>query len=172
MKNMTLIATAVLATLFSANALAAEVKVEWKDVDSYRDIEGVNTVQSKFEKRVMDALTAHWQELGAKLPDDHKLTVTMTDLDITGRVEPTYGASAASHVRILDDISYPSMSFAFTYTDASGAVLAEGSDVRVKDLGARSGTIRSVMGSSRDSFYFEKRLMDEWFNEQFPKHAE
>jgi hypothetical protein len=172
MKNMTLIATAVLATLFSANALAAEVKVEWKDVDSYRDIEGVNTVQSKFEKRVMDALTAHWQELGAKLPDDHKLTVTMTDLDITGRVEPTYGASAASHVRILDDISYPSMSFAFTYTDANGAVIAEDSDVRVKDLGARSGTIRSVMGSSRDSFYFEKRLMDEWFNEQFPKHAE
>lgn len=172
MKNMTLIATAVVGALFSANALAAEVKVEWKDVDSYRDIEGVNTIQSEFEKRVMDELTAHWQELGAKLPEDHNLAITMTDLDIAGRVEPTFGTAAVSSVRILDELSYPSMSFAFTYTDGSGALIAENSDVRLRDLGARSGTIRSVMGSGRDSFYFEKRLMDKWFNEQFPKQAD
>lgn len=167
MKNMTVLATALTTALFSANALAAEVKVEWKDVDSYRDIEAVSDIQSRFEKNVMEKLTAHWQELGAKLPEDHKLTITMTDLDITGRVEPTYGASASSYVRILDEISYPAMSFAFSYTDASGKVIAEDSDVRLKDMGDRSGTIRSVMGSGKDSFYFEKRLMDKWFKEQF-----
>ncbi|WP_258808292.1 DUF3016 domain-containing protein [Pseudidiomarina sp. CB1] len=167
MKNITMLTVAVAAALFSVNALAAEVKVEWKDVDSYRDIEAVNDIQSRFEKQIMDGLTEHWKALGAKLPDDHKLTVTMTDLDIAGRVEPTYGSAASSHMRILDDISYPAMSFAFTYTDANGNVIAEDADVRLKDMGANSGTMRSAVRSGRDALFYEKRLMDGWFDKQF-----
>ncbi|WP_417690444.1 DUF3016 domain-containing protein [Pseudidiomarina sp.] len=167
MKNITILIAAIAATLFSANALAAEVKVEWKDVESYRDIEAVNGIQSRFEKQIMDGLTEHWKELGAKLPEDHKLTVTMTDLDIAGRVEPTYGAGASSHMRVLDDISYPAMSFAFTYTDASGKVLAEDADVRLKDLGSRAGTMRTALRSGRETLFYEKRLMDRWFDDQF-----
>lgn len=167
MKNMSLIATAITAALFSANALSAEVKVEWKDVDNYRDIEAVNELQSRFEKTVMDGLTEHWKTLAAKLPEDHKLTITMTDLDLAGRVEPTYGAGGSSHMRVLDDISYPAMSFAFTYTDGKGKVLAENSDVRLKDLGARTGTMRTALRSGREELFYEKRLLNRWFDEQF-----
>ncbi|RUO63495.1 DUF3016 domain-containing protein [Pseudidiomarina insulisalsae] len=167
MKTKTILATTIAAAIMSATASAAEVKVEWQNVDDYRDIEAVNEIQSRFEKRIIDGLTEYWKKLGERLPADNTLSITMTDLDITGRVEPTYGATAASYVRVLDEISYPSMSFSYTYTDAQGNVISEDDDVRIKDLGARSGTIRSVMGSGKDTLYFEKRLMDRWFSETF-----
>lgn len=150
---------------------AASVKVEWQNVEHYRDIDGVTELQSRFEKRVMDELTAHWEKLGEKLPENYQLAITMTDLDLAGRVEPTYGVGGSAYMRILDDISYPMMSFAFTYRDGAGNIIAENPDVRLKDLGASSNTMRTALKSGKDALYFEKRLMDRWFDKQFKSSA-
>ncbi|WP_301834388.1 DUF3016 domain-containing protein [Pseudidiomarina terrestris] len=167
MKNFNRITTALVATLLTTSAFAAEVKVKWEGVDDYRDIEAVSDIQERFEKRVMERLTAHWQDLGEKLPEDHKLAITMTDLDLAGRIEPTYGVGGSGHVRVLDSLSFPTMSFSYSYTDANGEVISSNEDVRLKDLGDGSSTLRSIHGTSNDNLYREKRLMTEWVQRQF-----
>lgn len=158
---------AVAAALVTQAAVAADVKVEWKNVDDYRDIEAVSDIQERFQNRVMENLTKHWQELGQKLPADHQLAITMTDLDLTGRIEPTYGVGGSSYIRVLDSLSYPTMTFAFTYTDGTGKVLAESEEVKLKDLADGTSTLRNIHGTSGDNLYREKRLMSEWVREQF-----
>lgn len=167
MLTMKSISGILLVGLLSANAHAADVSVEWKDIDSYRDIEAVNGIQERFEQRITQELTEHWQELGQQLPEQHKLSIVMTDLDLTGRVEPTFGVGGSNYMRIVDKASYPAMRFFFSYTDAAGKELASGDDVRLRDLGQDAGSARSIMGSGRDTLYFEKKLLDEWFAETF-----
>ncbi|MDN7128186.1 DUF3016 domain-containing protein [Pseudidiomarina sp. 1APR75-33.1] len=167
MKTKTILATTIVAAIMSATASAAEVTVAWQNVDDYRDIEAVSDIQERFEKRVMERLTAHWQDLGEKLPEDHKLAVTMTDLDLAGRIEPTYGVGGSGHIRVLDSLSFPTMSFSYTYTDANGEVISSNEDVRLKDLGDGASTLRSVHGTSDDTLYREKQLMTEWVRRQF-----
>ncbi|RUO71992.1 DUF3016 domain-containing protein [Pseudidiomarina sediminum] len=169
MLTMKSISGILLVGLLSANAHAADVSVEWKDIESYRDIEAVNGVQERFEQRVMQELTEHWQTLGAQLPEQHKLSIVMTDLDLTGRVEPTFGVGGSSYMRIVDGASYPAMRFSFSYTDAEGKELSSADDVRLRDLGQGSSSKRSIMGSSRDGLYFEKQLMDDWFEKTFKR---
>ena len=167
MKSFNKLGLAIGAALLSQAALAAEVTVEWKNVEDYRDIEAVSDIQERYQNRIMEKLTAHWQELGQKLPADHKLAITMTDLDLAGRVEPTYGVGGSSYIRVLDALSYPTMTFAFSYTDANGKVLAENDEVKLKDLADGTSTLRNVHGSSSDNLFREKRLMSEWVREQF-----
>lgn len=167
MKKLNRITTVLFASLLTTTAFAAEVKVKWVDVDDYRDIEAVSDIQERFENRVMEDLTAHWKELGTKLPEDHKLSITMTDLDLAGRIEPTYGVGGSGHIRVLDSVSFPTMTFSYTYTDGSGEVISEETEVRLKDLGDGSSTLRSIHGTSDDSLYREKRLMTEWVRRHF-----
>ncbi|MGQ4277076.1 DUF3016 domain-containing protein [Pseudidiomarina sp. E22-M8] len=167
MKKLNRITTVLVASLLTTTVFAAEVNVKWEGVDDYRDIEAVSDIQERFEKRVMADLTAHWQDLGTKLPEDHKLAVTMTDLDLAGRIEPTYGAGGSGYIRVLDSLSFPTMNFSYSYTDASGKVIAAEADVKLKDLGSSSSTLRSIHGTSGDSLYREKLLMTEWMRRQF-----
>lgn len=169
MKRISMIAAAVATTLFAGAATAATVKVEWKNVEDYRDIEAVNGIQERYEANIMKELTEKWEEEGAKLPETNELLITMTDLDIAGRVEPTFGTGASSYIRVLDSLSYPSLTFSFSYRDADGNEIASGEDVRLKDIAGQTNTIRTAMGVGKDSLYREKRLIEKWFENDFMK---
>lgn len=168
MKQLTTLSMAISLALMSSTALAATAKVEFKNPDDFRDIEAVNERQSSFQEQLFEGLTKHFESLAAKLPEGNTLSITVTDLDITGRVEPTYGQGGAAYMRIVDRIDYPRIEFSYHYTDGSGEVLNEES-VNLRDMGAHQ-TMRAAKESGRDELYYEKKLLDRWFNDTFERN--
>jgi hypothetical protein len=167
MNKLTSIAFALTAVFaMTATAQAATAEVTWQDVEDYRDIRAAQESQERFQNSVTSGLTAHFQELAATLPADHVLRITVTDLDLAGRVEPIY-IDNFTPVRVINRIDYPMISLNFEYLDGSGAVLKSGAET-VKDMGLLE-TRKAMMESGRDYLYHEKRLLDKWFNANFPR---
>lgn len=164
-KQLTLSCVAFAALLgITSAAQAATAEVTWQDVEDYRDIRAAQELQERFQNSVTSGLTAHFQELAATLPADHVLRITVTDLDLAGRVEPIY-TDSFTRVRVMNRIDYPMITLNFEYLDASGTVLKSGSET-VKDMGLLE-TRKAMMASGRDHLYHEKRLLDKWFKGNF-----
>ena len=145
---------------------AATLEVSWQDIANYRDIRAVNEPQKRFEQHVTSALAEHLTQLAAQLPADHVLRITVTDLDLAGRVEPMFSDTFQT-TRVLNRIDYPMIHFNYDYSDGSGAVLQSGEE-RLKDMGQLESR-RTMMASGRDQFFHEKRLLDDWFKQAFTK---
>ncbi|CUA85359.1 MULTISPECIES: DUF3016 domain-containing protein [Pseudidiomarina] len=152
--------------LVSSSAHAAQVTVKWDDVKSFTDIKAVNARQDRFEESVMKALTEHVEKLAEQLPASNSLAVTFNDVDIAGRIEPTFGALASTHQRILDDLSYPELIISFEYLNDQGETISSGEMIELKNL-APMTTRRSTMATGRDNLYYEKQLLDRWFSDTF-----
>jgi|TARA_R100001369_G_scaffold92801_1_gene139927 hypothetical protein len=162
MRVQGIVGAALLACSFTAYAGTAEVS--WKDVDSYTDIRPADGLRDRYQKKVMDKLTEHFQELAAKLPEDQKLEITVTDVDLTGRVEPTFGRSSSNYVRIVREIDFPRMEFDYRLMSNSGEAVKEG-QAHVKNMGFNYDSLASRM--RRDDLYFEKQMLTQWFEETF-----
>lgn len=150
----------------SAPAYAAKVEVSWGAIADFTDMEAVNERRDRFQARMQKGLADHLEELAKSLPDANTLQVTFNDVDLAGRVEPTFGNAGTSHQRILDDLAYPRLDISYRYVSSNGELLSEGENVVLKSL-APMNTRRDVMGSSRETLYFEKKLLSEWFSDTF-----
>lgn len=168
MKTATTLGAAVaIALLMNAESVnAAEVVVKWDDVKEFTDIEAVNGRQDRFAENVMKGLAQHVKVLGNKLPKSNRLELTFNDVDIAGRVEPSFGDSTRSYQRILDELGYPKLVITYRYSDANGNELSAGDSVELKEL-IDLHSMRSMMSSGRDNLYYEKELLNQWFKETF-----
>lgn len=155
-----------LTALTSAPVHAATVEVKWDDLKSFTDIKAINSRQDRFEQSIVSGLTEHLVKLGGKLPAENQLTVTVHDVDLTGRVEPTFGDYVSTQQRVLDDLSYPKLVMSYEYTDGKGAILSSAEKFELKNL-APTSTRRSALASGRDNLYYEKELLNRWFKETF-----
>src|SRR5690606_2539767 len=59
------------------------------------------------------------------LPEGRHLSVTITDVDLAGEIEP-WRTGSAHDIRIIKDIYAPRIHLTYKLTDASGAVVKEG----------------------------------------------
>lgn len=148
---------------FSFTAVAGTAEVSWKGVDSYTDIRPASGLRDRYQQKVMDNLTEHFQSLAAKLPEDQKLEITVTDVDLTGRLEPTFGRSSSNYVRIVREIDFPSMEFDYRLANKSGDVLKEG-QAHVKHMSFNYDSLASRVRRNND-LYFEEEMLTQWFEE-------
>ena len=88
--------------------------------------------------------------------------MVVTNVDLTGRLEPTFGRSTSNYVRIVREIDFPRISFNYQLTDSSGEVIKEGQE-KLKNMGFNYDSLASV--KRRDDLYFEKEMLTRWFNE-------
>ncbi|RUO67100.1 DUF3016 domain-containing protein [Idiomarina ramblicola] len=160
MRVQGIVGTVLLA--FSFSALAGTAEVSWKDVDSYTDIRPADGFRDRYEQKVMDQLTEHFQSLMTKLPEDRKLEVTVTDVDLTGRLEPTFGRSSSNYVRIVREIDFPRMAFDYRLVNNSGEVLREG-QANVKNMRFNYDGLASRV--RRNDLYFEEEMLTRWFED-------
>lgn len=160
MRVQGIVGTVLLA--FSFSALAGTAEVSWKDVDSYTDIRPADGLRDRYQQKVMDQLTEHFQSLMTKLPEDQKLEVTVTDVDLTGRLEPTFGRSSSNYVRIVREIDFPRMEFDYRLVNNSGEVLKEG-QANVKNMSFNYGGLASRV--HRNDLYFEEEMLTRWFED-------
>lgn len=138
---------------------AGEVDVSFKDPQKFRDIRTSESTQKRFETKTLERLTEHFQGLASELPERQKLIIEITQLDLAGRVDPSYGPPG-SRYRIVDRSDVPQIDFNYQLLDEGGDVLAADA-VSLRDL-ALGQTVRR--GNQRnDALFYEKAMISDWF---------
>ena len=152
----------VSALMLSPIAIAGEAVVEWKSPEKYTDIRSGDQSAKSMRNSVAESLGGEFSELAAQLPAGYRLSVTVTDLDLAGEVDPI-PMRQMNEVRVLKDIYFPRMIFDYQLKDARGAVLQGQTDVELKDMQYLS-SMRTTRSS--ESFYAERKMIRDWFSKQ------
>lgn len=162
---MKTLAFAVVATLFSgamltSTAQAGQAKMVWENPDKFTDIRpGMGTDRS-YRKGLERALNGALQKMAADLPADQTLEITFTDIDLAGEIDPVE-LPGAHQLRLLKDAYYPRLVFDYRVVDSTGKLVAEQKGVDLKDMSYLRG---NNAGSSSSDFYYETRMLKNWFN--------
>lgn len=97
------------------------------------------------------------------VPEGQKLSITITDVDFAGEVEP-WRTPSNSDIRIVKSIYSPRIDLTFKLTDATGAVVKEGK----RDL--RDPMFDMMLRPDRnDRRVYEKGLLGDWLSNEFPR---
>ncbi|MEL0640107.1 DUF3016 domain-containing protein [Pseudoalteromonas aliena] len=139
-------------------ANAGESVVKWQDFKDYRDVRASNQGKSSYHKQIKIQFEKHFSKLVEQLPKDYKLNIEITDIDLAGDVR--FGG--VDEIRVVKPIYFPRLKLNYSLTDKDGSVISEANDVELKDMGFMD---KIKMGRD-ESFYYEKRLITEWFGEQ------
>ena len=161
MKTPIALQTAVLALALAipAAAMAGEAKMSLLNPDKFSDIEPGNGTDKSFRKGLERAFTEELSKSAKALPVGQTLEVTFTDIDLAGEVDPV-DMPGGYQLRLLKDVYFPRLQFDYRVLDASGAVVSEQKGVELKDMSYLSGP-RSATTST--SFYYETRMLRDWF---------
>ena len=161
-------ATAVGLLAVFAPTQAAEVKITWKEPETYSDVKPTNESRKRFRERTLEDLEQHIVELASDLPESQVLSMTVTNVDLAGQVWPSqfvgFGTGGGSDVRIIKRIDIPRMAFSYSLTDAEGQVILSGEDVKLKDMDFMESTIRR---NRTESLTYEKAMLNDWFADTF-----
>jgi hypothetical protein len=151
-KTSLLLAVTLVSSLSAAQA--AEVKVQFKSFNDYRDVHPTNETRGSFHKRIASQFEKHLQKLAEQLPEGYVLNVNFDEIDLAGDVH--YGIQ---EIRVVKPIHFPRLTISYQVKDKAGNVVLENTEAKLKDM---SFMERSRLGRD-ESFYFDKRLLTEWF---------
>jgi hypothetical protein len=168
MKILTgLIISAVTLGLSNQVLAQAEVEIEWDKPEKYRDVRPGNESRKRFRDTTFEGINEYMNKLALALPDDNKLLMKVTDLDLAGEVWPGYFVGlgeSTSDVRLIKDVDIPRMNFSYQLLDGSGQVVQE-AEVKLKDM---SFLDRSSSNFFRnESLRYEKFMLKRWFDREF-----
>jgi Protein of unknown function (DUF3016) len=96
------------------------------------------------------------------IPAGQHLALRITDVRMAGDFEPQRGPEF-DHVRIYKDVYPPRFNFEFKLTDANGKVIKEGAR-KIVDLNYLFPVNPYF---EDDTLRFEKKLLDDWFSNEF-----
>lgn len=139
-----------------AGAQAAAVKVSFIEPEKFTDA-GDRPAE---REATMKSFEAHLAELGTRLPADLTLNVELLDVDLAGRMEWVRNGMNMRIVRGRAD--WPRISLRYTLLK-DGQVQASGTD-KIDDM---NYTMQMSSARANESMYFEKRLLEEWFQARF-----
>ena len=152
----------------------SNVEIEWKEYEEYSDIRPSNESRKRFAENTFKKIEKYMVRLMKTMPEDQKLSLVVTDLDLAGRVQfggtPIFirGSFArfgngTSDIRIIDRIDHPRMEFSYTLTDSNGQVVRSGEE-NLRDLGFQDRVLSVPRG---DRLRYEKQMLREWFYKEF-----
>lgn len=151
-----------------ATAHAGTAEVTWGDVDEFHDVRAAADERPGYQDRIVNELTAHFQELATKLPEGYIWKVAVTDLDLAGRLDFAEVGNRNKQVRTIDDIEYPRINFESELIDAKGNVVEQRS-VELKDMRFLDKVSRASR-SYNERLFFEKKMIRDWFrSDEGPK---
>jgi hypothetical protein len=146
----------LIATLASAAATAGTVEVRFIEPDKFADArDGVHSRED-----VLKTLEERLKQLGAKkLPASQTLQVEVLDIDLAGDAFPRVALRDTRVLRGRAD--WPRMHLRYTLREGD-KVIKSGED-RIADMKYLMGSLRA----SQDSpLPYEKRMLDNWFDER------
>lgn len=160
MNKFTFIALAIiLSSVVSIQASAADVEVTWTNPEKFRDIDAGEEHRKHFKARTFKSLEKHFAALAASLPEQQKLVINVTNLDLAGDVN----YSGTRRIRIVKSIYFPRIDFSYQLLSANDNVITS-NELSLKDMGFLSG---SHLRHSNDFLSYEKSMLDDWFRKTF-----
>ena len=142
------------------------IRVEWVNPESFTDVRQTHSSREKFRKHVFVQLEKHLDELAKDLPIGQRLKLSVTDLDLAGRIEVASFIGLSNRmdeVRVMRNIDIPRLTFAYELVDANGKVL-KSDDVHLKNM----NYLQSAGITSRNRpFAYEKIMLSKWFAKNF-----
>lgn len=139
---------------------AASVQVEFTDPAAFTD-----AGRSYIDERdaTLEGLRRHLVlRAGRLLPDDQKLAVTITDIDLAGGFETSQRYSR--EVRIVRRTYPPRIDLAFQLTRGE-TLLKEGR------RSLRDTTFNESLRYKDDALGYEKQMLDDWLRREFAAEA-
>ena len=141
------------ALLAAAGAAGAEVTVNYDKPDEFIDMP--RSPQDR--EQVLKEVSRHFAQLAKNLPAGQDLKVTITDMDLAGRLEPRRWAM--DDIRIMrGGADWPVIVLSYTL-EQNGQVVKSGTD-----------TLKNMMYQQRINRYssgeplrYEKQMIDDWF---------
>ncbi|GAB56669.1 hypothetical protein GPUN_2554 [Glaciecola punicea ACAM 611] len=138
------------------------VSVTWVEPKSYTDVRDANSSRTKFRRHVFTQLEKHIDELAEDLPAGQTLNVTVTNVDLAGRIEPASFvgfSNSMQDIRVMRNIDIPRIEFSYELVDADGTVI-KSEEVNLKDMSYLNGI--GISGRNKP-FEYEKRMLSDWF---------
>jgi hypothetical protein len=166
-----LIISAVTLGLSSQVVAQAKVEIEWDKPEKYRDVRPSNESRKRFMEATFEGINEYMHELASALPDNQKLSMKVTDLDLAGQVLPAsfVGLSqGVSDVRVIKNIDIPRINFSYQLLDTSGAVIQQ-AEVDLKDM---SFMDRGNRFFDSESLRYEKNMLQRWFKQEFSMYID
>jgi hypothetical protein len=141
--------------------------VTWGDYQTFTDVKPANGMRKAYAESTFKTLEEYMHKLAADLPQGHTLAMTITNLDLAGRVLPGsftgLGLHSTDMIRVIKTIDIPRIEFTYEYKDANGIVL-KSDTVNLKDMSFMTG--HNPLFSS-DSLKYEKNMLRKWFKKTF-----
>lgn len=135
------------------------VNITWQQPDSYRDIKAGSDIQSRFDKRLFNALTASLNKQAEQvLKTGQSLELTVTNLDLAGDMRPTFGATA-NDLRVVKNIYPPRISFSYKLL-SDGKVMVAGTE-NLSDMNFLGG----IQSGHQKAFHYEAKMLDKWLEQ-------
>lgn len=137
------------------------VQITWENPEKYTDVKPSNSTRKRFRNQTFERIQKYMDDLAVSLPEGQQLSITVTDLDLAGRVRPGFmaGFDTGSDVRVIKRVYIPRIDFSYTVTDSAGKVIKSGEE-KLKDM---SFMDRSTANMRRDGLRYEKRMLKDWF---------
>lgn len=145
--------------LMTPFAQAGEIKVKWFEPENYTDMKGAEESDKSFQKRAFKQFDKYFTKLAKKLPEGVTLDLKVTNVNLAGDVR--YNFNMHREIRLVKDVYWPS--FEFEYQLTQNNELIDKGEVEIKDM---AFMLRGNRMSRNEPLRFEKRMFNDWFEEQ------
>jgi len=143
--------------LHASDEAPSNVSITFENSENYSDIRDGFTSTKKGEEANLKAIEHYVKKQAKKyLPEDQKLEITFTNIDLAGEFEP-WGKAGMDDVRIVKGIYPPRIDLNFKVTEASGSIVKEGTR-ELRDL----NFMMNLRINNDDRLRYEKTLIDDW----------
>lgn len=145
--------------LFAAdqNSKADRVEVTFVNPDKFTDAADGQRGSDWGRDANLDVLKKYIIERASRyVQEGQKLSVSITDVDLAGEIEP-WRSSSLRDARIMKDIYFPRIDLSYKLTDATGAVLKENSR-HLSDM----NYLMNIHPDRSDPRVYDKSLLDDW----------
>lgn len=161
MKTLNTIILALL-TIISLQSVtyAATSEVTWTDYKKYRDIYPGNESRKHFRERTFKNFEKHFAKLAKTLPEGLVLKIEVTNVDLAGDTH----IGGINRLRIVKELYFPQLNFSYQLLNAVDASEIVAAEVELRDMNFMMG---SNLRYHNDSLGYEKKMLDDWFEETF-----
>jgi hypothetical protein len=152
----TFMKTLAVAGLFALTTGAAQagVSITFDETHHYSDV----PFDSSDRKQALDALADHFTSLGKYLPPGQDLHITVTDVDLAGRMVPNF--SAGRDIRVVNGrADWPRMQL--RYSLEQGGQVVKSGEAQLQDMNYQNRSSMRYFDS--DLYRYEKQMIDDWF---------
>lgn len=161
--GLPLIAGSLVTAAQSDAKAAPRAEVVFDHPEKFSDVKDDSFGTEKGREAILEQLRDYIQNQAQYyVAPGQTLTITFSDIDLAGDYEPRGGRS--DDIRIVREVYPPRMDLSFRLTDASGAVIKEGTR-RLRDL----NFMMALNVNREDPLRYDKNLLDDWLRKEFPR---